>query len=95
MKSSYARAFVSRWLTILILLAAGQAGSAAWPNWIGPRHDGISAETGWSTEWPEEGLPLVWQQAIGIGFSSVAVAAIGAIRPKAAGATSNCWKSFI
>ncbi|KGG31276.1 hypothetical protein EV14_2396 [Prochlorococcus sp. MIT 0703] len=26
---------------------------------------------------------------------SAALAAIGAIRPKAAGATSNCWKSFI
>ena len=74
MKSSCARTFVSRWLTILIWLAAGQASSAAWPNWMGPHHDGISSETGWSTEWPEEGLSLVWQQAIGIGFSSVAIA---------------------
>lgn len=45
----------------------------AWPNWMGPNHDGISHETGWSTQWPENGLPLVWSREIGIGFSSVAI----------------------
>jgi outer membrane protein assembly factor BamB len=46
----------------------------AWPNWMGPRHDGISCETGWSTDWPAAGLPVVWEREIGIGFSSVSLA---------------------
>ena len=50
-----------------------QRGSG-WPNWMGPKHDGISRETGWSSEWPENGLPIVWSREIGIGFSSVSIA---------------------
>lgn len=45
-----------------------------WPNWLGPNHDGVSLETGWSSDWPPDGLPLKWKREIGIGFSSVAIA---------------------
>jgi len=45
-----------------------------WPNWMGPRHDGVSLESGWSTDWPQDGLPVVWSREIGIGFSSVSIA---------------------
>lgn len=48
--------------------------SPAWPNWMGPNHDGISHETGWSTDWPSSGLPVVWSREIGVGFSSVSIA---------------------
>jgi outer membrane protein assembly factor BamB len=51
-----------------------RAEASSWPNWMGERHDGISRETGWSTDWPEEGLKVVWQREIGIGFSSVSIA---------------------
>lgn len=44
-----------------------------WPCWMGPNLDGVSTETGWSLDWPEEGLPPVWTKQIGIGFSSVAI----------------------
>jgi outer membrane protein assembly factor BamB len=79
MKSSCGKVFVSWWLVVLICvvlgkLAIAESSSVAWPNWMGPHHDGISSETGWSTEWSEQGLPLVWKQTIGIGFSSVAIA---------------------
>ena len=79
MKSSCMRTFVFCWLVLLVAVVFGRAGMAetnpaAWPNWMGPGHDGISSETDWSTEWPKDGLPLVWQEAIGIGFSSVAIA---------------------
>jgi outer membrane protein assembly factor BamB len=47
---------------------------AAWPNWMGPQRDGISRETGWITDWPRDGLPVVWSREIGIGFSSVSIA---------------------
>jgi len=52
----------------------GRAQASSWPNWMGERHDGISRETGWSTDWPEDGLKVVWQREIGIGFSSVSIA---------------------
>jgi outer membrane protein assembly factor BamB len=55
-------------------LLAEPTNARTWPNWMGPNHDGISDERGWSTEWPEDGLPIVWQRQIGIGFSSVSIA---------------------
>lgn len=45
----------------------------SWPNWMGPQHDGISHESGWSTVWPESGLTEVWSREIGIGFSSITI----------------------
>ena len=48
--------------------------NVAWPNWMGPDHNGISQQTGWSTQWPSGGLPIAWSKQIGIGFSSVAIA---------------------
>jgi outer membrane protein assembly factor BamB len=58
--------------------ASKDAGTAAaatvWPNWMGPNHDGISTETGWSTDWPDDGLPVKWTKELGTGFSSFSVA---------------------
>jgi len=54
--------------------AIAELSGNSWPNWMGPRHDGISHEQGWSADWPESGLPVVWEKEIGIGFSSVAIA---------------------
>lgn len=44
-----------------------------WPNWMGSNHDGISTETGWSHDWPADGLPVVWTSELGTGFSSFSV----------------------
>ncbi len=44
-----------------------------WPQWRGPNRDGISAETGWSSAWPKEGLKQVWKAEVGAGYGSVAV----------------------
>ncbi len=51
-----------------------RAGASSWPNWMGKRHDGISLEAGWSTDWPETGLEVIWEREIGIGFSSISIA---------------------
>lgn len=70
-------------LTILALCcrAIAQDGPAVparqindWPNWMGPNHDGISTETGWSRDWPADGLPVDWTAELGTGFSSFSVA---------------------
>lgn len=44
-----------------------------WPWFLGPTHDGVSAETGVISPWPATGLKLVWQRDIGIGYASPSV----------------------
>jgi outer membrane protein assembly factor BamB len=45
-----------------------------WPQWRGPRRDGISKETGLLAQWPAEGPKLIWQaHEIGDGYSTPAV----------------------
>ena len=39
-----------------------------WPWFLGPRHDGTSAESDLLEPWPETGLPLVWEKGIGTGY---------------------------
>jgi outer membrane protein assembly factor BamB len=72
-----------RWRTIssiafVILLCLGEAAAQSagnWPQWRGPKRDGISTETGLLKQWPENGPPLVWKATgAGNGYSSVAIA---------------------
>jgi len=44
-----------------------------WPQWRGQERDGVSKETGWLTVWPESGPKRLWEQNIGIGYSSSSV----------------------
>jgi outer membrane protein assembly factor BamB len=62
-----------------VLLAVSVVGSALafddWPQWRGPRRDGISTESGLLPRWPAGGPPLAWRaQGAGEGYSSFAVA---------------------
>src|SRR5215203_1072750 len=45
-----------------------------WTNFRGPRRDGKYDETSVSTNWPANGLPVVWKQPVGVGYASFAVA---------------------
>lgn len=46
-----------------------------WPQWRGPRRDGICTETGLMPAWPEGGPPLAWQvQGMGRGYSCPIIA---------------------
>jgi outer membrane protein assembly factor BamB len=46
-----------------------------WPQWRGPKRDGISTETGLLDQWPADGPPIVWQaRGLGDGYASVSVA---------------------
>jgi outer membrane protein assembly factor BamB len=51
-----------------------QPGPSDWPQWRGPNRDGVSTETGFSTDWPKSGPKKLWSQPAGNGFSSLAVA---------------------
>ena len=68
------------WLTLLVAPASAWAGSsdgliaspeADWPQWRGPRRDGISDEKGLLSSWPEGGPKLLWKtDGLGTGWSS-------------------------
>jgi outer membrane protein assembly factor BamB len=74
--------FASILCVALPLTAADLVGTGHdWPQWRGPKRDGVSTETGLLKEWPAGGPRLVWNsklvnggRGIGRGFSSVAVA---------------------
>jgi outer membrane protein assembly factor BamB len=66
-------------LTVTIILAARPLGPSAagadWPQFRGPRRDGISSETGLLKTWPKDGPPQVWKaEKLGGGYSAPAVA---------------------
>lgn len=44
-----------------------------WPWFLGPRHDGTSAETKLNLRWSVDGPPLIWKQRIGTGYSAPSV----------------------
>jgi len=75
------RTSAAAWAVGLALLAGGlgdAAGGAAsqagdWPQWRGPRRDGISTETDWVAQWPEGGPKVLWKAKVGEGFSGFAV----------------------
>src|SRR5215212_344864 len=56
--------------------AAAQPARAGnyWTNFRGPKRDGKYDETPVSTNWPANGLPIIWKQPVGVGHSSFAVA---------------------
>ena len=44
-----------------------------WPQWRGPKQDGVSRETGLLAQWPEKGPAELWRVPLGNGFSAVSV----------------------
>lgn len=44
-----------------------------WYRWRGPALNGISAESGWSSQWTDGKPKIAWTQSVGTGFSSIVV----------------------
>jgi outer membrane protein assembly factor BamB len=61
-------------LVLLIALMTDCAVADDWPNWRGPQHNGISYEVNWGGDWAACVPNVLWQQQVGTGFSSIAVA---------------------
>ncbi len=40
-----------------------------WPNFLGPRQNGTSRETGLLKDWSSEGPPILWSRSLGPSFS--------------------------
>lgn len=58
---------------VLLTAPCARAVGGDWPQWRGPRQDGISSETGLLASWPEEGPPELWRITLGAGYSAVSV----------------------
>src|SRR5688572_8085264 len=65
--------------TVVLALALGIAAPAAsaddWPQWLGPRRDGVWRETGVLDKFPPGGPKVLWRKPVGAGYSGPAVAA--------------------
>ena len=57
-------------LFLILSTAARLACADDWPNWRGPRYDGISRESEWD---PRKIDQITWTAEVGTGFASVAV----------------------
>jgi hypothetical protein len=44
-----------------------------WPRFLGPRANNISTETGLLDRWPTNGPPVLWDKAVGAGYSAPSV----------------------
>jgi outer membrane protein assembly factor BamB len=67
--------------------------ATAWPQWRGPRRDGITTAPDLLTQWPSGGPPRLWRIDGGDGYSSFAVAGGWAYSMLAAGSKEAvvCW----
>ncbi len=65
--------FASILLSAAAYLVTTSAYADDWPQWRGPKQDGISRETGLLAKWPENGPKQLWRVPLGNGFSSVSV----------------------
>lgn len=66
-----------RLLAALALLSLTAAATPHdWPQWRGPKRDGVSTETGLLKDWSKGGPPIAWKQkGLGGGYSAPSVAA--------------------
>ena len=62
-------------LIAFILFCSSTIGAQAddWPQWLGPKRDGVWRETGIVTKLPND-LPVAWRAPVGEGYAGPAVA---------------------
>src|SRR5829696_865549 len=54
--------------------AAGVARADDWPQWLGPKRDGVWREAGLRQAFPKEGLKIRWRAPVAAGYAGPAVA---------------------
>lgn len=54
-------------------LSQNEARSEDWPWFLGPRHDGTSAESNLNLKWPKTGPKVTWKQSVGTGYSAPSI----------------------
>jgi outer membrane protein assembly factor BamB len=61
------------WIAALAAIAPAMCSGEDWPGFLGPRGNGMSAETGLLDRWPEGGPPVLWKKEVGEGYSAPSV----------------------
>jgi outer membrane protein assembly factor BamB len=61
------------WVTF-VTLVAGTARADDWPQWLGPKRDGVWREGGIVEKFPPGGPPVVWRVPVGGGYAGPSVA---------------------
>jgi outer membrane protein assembly factor BamB len=61
------------WIASLAAIAPALCRGEDWPGFLGPRGNGVSAETGLVDRWPEGGPPVLWKKEVGEGYSAPSV----------------------
>ncbi|MBL6766231.1 MAG: PQQ-binding-like beta-propeller repeat protein, partial [Verrucomicrobiae bacterium] len=59
---------------LCVLISSVSLMADDWPQWLGPRRDGVWRETGILKRFPETGLKVLWRTPIGPGYTGPAVA---------------------
>jgi outer membrane protein assembly factor BamB len=57
-----------------LFLVAGASVAEDWPQWGGPKRDGVWRETGITETFPQGGPKVVWRKPVGMGYAGPAVA---------------------
>jgi outer membrane protein assembly factor BamB len=60
-------------ISLLALLLTGTLSAADWPEFMGPTRDQVSVETGLIDMLPVQGPPLIFERAVGKGYSAPSV----------------------
>src|SRR4051812_19328462 len=63
------------WLSFPTLGHSAQNSGEDWPCFLGPRHNGISGETGLLDKFPANGPAVLWEKPIGTGYGAPAILA--------------------
>ena len=69
------RIFLGRFLCTLLAsaLAAPALRADDWPEWLGPKRDGVWRETGLIDQFPKDGPKVLWRKPIHDGYAGPAV----------------------
>lgn len=62
------------WSLVVIVASAGIVTADDWPQWLGPKRDGVWRETGLVEKFPQNGPKVVWKEPIGTGYAGPAIA---------------------
>jgi outer membrane protein assembly factor BamB len=73
-------------LVVLVCSAILSAQAHDWPRFLGPRGDNSSQETGLLEKFPTNGVPILWEKAIGTGYSAPSIRGVQLVLHHRAGA---------
>jgi outer membrane protein assembly factor BamB len=62
------------WSLVVIGASAGVSTAEDWPQWLGPKRDGVWRDTGLVEKFPKDGPKVLWKVPIGVGYAGPAVA---------------------